>query len=327
MKKIDESIQTGQFKRVYLLYGEETYLKRQYRDKLKRAVTTQGDTMNVTVFEGRNCNPKEMIDLAQTLPFFADYRVILAQDTGFFKKSVDELAEYVSEIPDTSILIFVEDEVDRRNKLFKAVNKYGVVSEFKTQTEKVLIQWILQRLKREGKRITERVMYLFLARTGTDMENIDKELEKLLMYTYGREIIEAEDVEAICTTQTTSKIFDMVDAIAKGEQQKALALYYDLLALKEPPMRILFLIDRQFQILLQVKDLMGQGFDAKSISAKIGVPEFAVRKNMGQARAFSMERIQEALKEGVQLEQDVKTGKIDDRISVELMIVKYSAAE
>ena len=68
------------------------------------------------------------------------------------------------------------------------------------------------------------------------MENIEKELEKLICYTYGREVIGAEDVEAICCGQTVNRIFVMVDAIAKKEQKQALDLYYDLVALREPPM-------------------------------------------------------------------------------------------
>ena len=90
------------------------------------------------------------------------------------------------------------------------------------------------------------------------MENISKELEKLLCYTMGRDVITSEDVKAICTEQTENKIFEMINAIAEKRQKKALDLYYDLLALKEPPMRILYLITRQFNLLMQVKDLQNQ---------------------------------------------------------------------
>ena len=114
MKTIDEDIKNGQFKRVYLLYGEEAYLKKQYKDKLKVALVSQDDTMNMAAYEGKNINPKELIDLSETLPFFSDRRVILIENSGFFKGSPEELAEYMDQIPDTTTFLFVEEEVDKR---------------------------------------------------------------------------------------------------------------------------------------------------------------------------------------------------------------------
>lgn len=324
MKSIDEDIKTGRFQSVYLLYGEEDYLKKQYRQKLKNALSAPGDTMNASFFEGKNINPGEIIDLAETLPFFADRRLILIENSGVFKSSNEELAAYMKEIADTTCFVFVEDEVDKRSKMYKSVKDAGRIVEFARQTEAVLVQWILARLKRENKKITQPVMQLFLEKTGNDMENIDKELEKLFCYTMGAEVITAGDVEKVCVTQTTNKIFEMVNNIAEKKQKQALELYYDLLSLKEPPMRILFLIARQFQILLQVKELSRQGHDNKFIASKAGIPEFAVRKNLAQARSFSVEQLKEAVGDCVQAEEDVKTGNMNDRMAVEILIVKYS---
>ena len=85
MKTIDLNIKEKKFPGVYLLYGEEVYLKRQYRDKLLAALTLPGDTMNFSAYQGKDINPGELIDLAETLPFFAEKRVILVEDSGFFK--------------------------------------------------------------------------------------------------------------------------------------------------------------------------------------------------------------------------------------------------
>ena len=255
MKTIDADIKAGTFAPVYLLYGEEAYLKRQYRDKLKQALVPAGDTMNLASFEGQDIRPGEIIDLAETMPFFAERRLILIENSGVFKSASEELAEYMKTISPTAVFLFVEEEVDKRGKMFKNVKAAGRVVEFTRQSEQVLVQWILARLKREHKNITQATMQKLLQTVGTDMEYIDKELEKLLCYCMEKEVIEASDVEAVCVQQTTNKIFDMVNAIAEKNQKKALDLYYDLLALKEPPMRILFLIARQFQILLQIKEL------------------------------------------------------------------------
>lgn len=115
------------------------------------------------------------------------------------------------------------------------------------------MRWAAGILGREGRKIRTSDMELFLTKTGTDMGNIRMELEKLITYTQGRDIVTAEDIEAVCTTQTANKIFDMVRAVTERNQKRALELYYDLLTLKEPPMRILFLLAKQFHQLFLAK--------------------------------------------------------------------------
>lgn len=325
MKTIDNDIKMGQLKNVYLLYGTEDYLKRQYRDKLKHALVEPDDTMNFSAYEGKDINPKELIDLSETLPFFKEKRMILVENSGFFKNSCDDLAEYMSQVPESTCFVFVEEEVDKRSKLFKAATRAGSAVEFETPKEDMLIRWILGRIQREGKKITQSVMQLFLSKTGSDMENIDKELEKLICYTLDKTEISAADVEAICTGQTENKIFEMIDAISAKNQKKALDLYYDLLALKEAPMRILFLIARQFQNLLLIKSMSAKGYPAVSIAKTAEMPSFAVQKNLRQAGAFKINQLKEAIEDCGQAEEDVKTGRMADQLAVELLIVKYSA--
>jgi len=327
MKNIDEDIKKGSFRPVYLLYGEEDYLKKQYGKKLKQALSSEGDTMNTGIFEGKQINPEELIDLAETLPFFAEHRLILVENSGFFKSSCDKLADYMKQIAPAACFVFVEDEVDKRSKMYKAVKGAGRAVEFPRQKEDLLTRWILTRLKRENKKITQPVMQLFLETAGTDMENIDKELEKLFCYTLGRDVITEEDVKAVCVGQTDGRIFDMVNHIAEQRQKQALELYYDLLALKEPPMRILFLVARQFQNLLLAKELRSQGYDSRAISARLGIPEFAARKHLAQSGHFTPKQLKKAVSDCVQAEEDVKTGNMNDRMAVEVLIVRLSAGE
>lgn len=309
---------------MYLLYGTEGYLKNQYKDKLKNALAAPEDNMNFTAFSGKNINPKELIDLAETLPFFAERRVLLVEDSGFFKGSCEDLAEYLPQIAPAACFLFVEEEVDKRSKMYKAVKKLGSVVEFSAQSEELLTRWIVSRLKKEGKNITGSVLQLFLSKTGTDMGNIDRELEKLVCYALDRDVITAEDVEAVVTEQTTNKIFEMVNAIAEHNQRKALDLYYDLLTLKEPPMRIMFLISRQFQILFNIRDMSARGLDNATMAKVAGVPPFAVKRNVSQAKGFTMQQLKQALRDGAEFEEAVKTGRMNDQMAVELFIMKYS---
>ena len=325
MKMLAEDIKNGSFKSSYLLYGEEAYLRTQYKNRLKNALADPSDTMNFSRFDGKGIDPAEIISLAETLPFFAERRLILIEDSGFFKNKCDELADYLPNMPDTTCLLFVETEVDKRNRLYKAVQKYGRVTEFQLQDVRTMMKWILGTLKKENKKITESTLQLFLERTGSDMENIHMELEKLLSYTIGREVITSEDVEEICTMQATGQIFEMIRAIAEKKQRLALDLYYDLLALKEPPMRILFLIARQFNQLLLVKSLTAKGMDRASVASKAQVAPFIAGRLMTQARSFTMQQLRNAVQDCVDAEEAVKTGRMTDVLSVEILIVKYSA--
>ena len=274
MKSIQEDIKKQEFKPVYLLFGEEAYLRQQYKQMLLKALVPENDTMNFSRYEGRKVEPRQIIDLAETMPFFASKRVILLENTGFFKNKCEELAEYLKQVPDYLCMIFVETEVDKRGKMYKAAKAAGRVVEFSVQNSQMLTKWVLQILNREGKKITQRNMELFLTKTGTDMGNIRMELEKLLSYTMGRSVVEREDIEAVCTTQTTNKIFEMVRAVTEKDQKKALDLYNDLLTLREPPMRILFLLARQFNQLMVTKEMMEKGYGQPEIASRLGVAAF-----------------------------------------------------
>ncbi|MGN0335427.1 MAG: DNA polymerase III subunit delta [Lachnospiraceae bacterium] len=324
MEQLIQDIRQREFQRVYLLCGEEVYLRNQYKKKLRDALCADADTMNYSYYEGKDVNPKAVIDMAQTMPFFADYRVLMLENSGLLKNSCPELADYIAEIPETAVLIFVESEIDKRNKLYKEIKKHGRVVEFGVQKQDVLVKWILGMLKNEGKNITRSTMQTFLTMTGTDMQMIKNEIEKLISYTAGRDVITDEDVETVCVAQTTNKIFEMVNAIAEADRKKALELYEDLLALKEPPMRILFLIARQFRQLYQVKLLSAEGMAPSEIAGQVGILPFAMKRYQAQAKLFTGEQLRTAVEECVESEEAVKTGLMNDRLSVELLIMKYS---
>lgn len=326
MKSLNEDLKTGEFKQVYLLYGEEAYLKKQYKDRLSKAIVREGDTMNYSYYEGKGISPGELIDLAETMPFFSERRLIVVENSGFFKNATPELADYLKELPETSYFLFVEEEIDKRGKLYKAVKTKGRIVELGRQDENTLVRWILGMVKREGKQISERTVHVLLAKTGDDMENLQKELEKLFCYTLEKDVITVEDVEEICTTHISNQIFEMVAAVAEKRQKRALELYYDLLALKEPPMRILFLLVRQFRLLLEVKELDQNGYGRKEIGEKTGLHTFVVGKYQGQAKSFKKKELREILEMAADFEESVKTGRLTDALATELFIVKYSMA-
>ncbi|MBO4514371.1 MAG: DNA polymerase III subunit delta, partial [Lachnospiraceae bacterium] len=277
MQRILSHIKENNFQNVYLLYGEERYLKRQYTEKLKKALVGD-DTMNVHFYEGKDVPVTEIIDLAETMPFLAERRVIFLSDSGLFKSGGEQMAQYLEAPNETTFFVFTESEVDKRSKLFKTVSSKGCAVEFTAQDETTLKRWIGGLLAKEGLKITESTVLLFLSKTGTDMENIQTELEKLISYCLGKGVVTSEDVETICTTRLQDRIFDMTEAVARKQTSAALSLYYDLLALKVSPLQILSMLARQYNLMLQAKELKKRGLPDREIASKIGVPPFVVSK-------------------------------------------------
>lgn len=323
MKTIVAHIKEGKFSPVYLLYGQEDYLRLLYRDKLREAILPLEDTMNYSYFEGKDIDLGEVESIADTVPFFSEQRLILIENSGLFKKQND-FADYLKTMPDTTKIIFVEAEVDKRNKLFKAVKKLGTVAELNGLPEKDLKVWAAAYLKKNGKNITEQNLLYFFQKVGVDMKSLENEMDKLIAYGMDETIITREMLDEVCVEQTEGKIFQMIDAIGMKDQDQALRLYYDLLEVREKPMSILFLIIRHFTILNQLKDLSRLGLAAGEVASKVGIPPFTVRKYQSQVKNFKGKEIIRNLERCAQVEQEIKTGLLLDQIGVELLIVEFS---
>jgi len=321
MQKLKEQIKTKKFSRCYLLYGEEQYLKNYYKHQLKRAVLGDSSDINYTCFEGKNPARTQVLEAVQTMPFFSDYRFVLVQNSGLFKTQ-NEFVDLVKTLPDTVVLVFVEQEIDKRNRLYKAVQSVGSICELNGLDEKDLKIWAASLLAKEHKKIRETDLLYLFEKSGTDMELLSKELIKLASYTGERTAIERADIDTICTTQVTSHIFLMIDCMASGDKKKALGLYAGLLANREKPLSILFLITRHFNILLQIKEAESLRLDNKTTASRIGIPLFSVRKYQAQAKGFTEQNLKQYLELCLQFEYDVKNGRLAEQFAVELLLVK-----
>jgi len=324
MKILNDHIKKGEYKNIYLIYGPEVYLRKQYRDRLHGGILEIEDTMNYSYYEGKGLDVKSIMEMADTLPFFSERRLIIIENSNFFNSSQDELNEYLKHLPATTYMVFIEEKIDKRNKLFKTVSSVGYAANMSSPNEKELARWAGLILKGENKKADNYVIMQMLSLIDTDMENIRQELEKLISYTMGKEQITLEDVKAVCTVHTENRIFDMIHAISVKNQQKALGLYYDLIKLREPPMRILFLIARQFNLLLQMKELSLKGYGSNIIAERTGIKEFIVKKNIALCRNFDIDELEKAVADCVNSEEAVKTGRLNDRLSVELIINQYA---
>lgn len=326
MKHIKEQIQKGQFDSVYLIYGSEDYLVQQTKQMLCPAIIDMEDTINFTKFEGKQADPKEIGSIAETMPFFQDRRLILLEDTGFLKKASDEYLKVLKELPDTTVIVMVEREVDKRNKVYKYIKEKGYICECTSPDEKALMNWCAALLAKNGKKIRKNDLSYLLSLTSLNMYQLKNELSKLVDYVGEREVIEKKDIDQIITVEITNQIFDMISAIAAKQQKKAMALYNHLLALKEPPMRILFLIARQFQLMLQMKDMKELQKSSKEMGQAGGISPYIAEKYARSASGFTKEQLKKNLERCALAEEQVKTGQLADKLAVELLIIECSGA-
>ncbi|HAQ51844.1 MAG TPA: DNA polymerase III subunit delta [Lachnospiraceae bacterium] len=325
MNQIEQDIKNKQFHNFYLLYGEEDYLKNKYANLLINNIVENKDSMNYSYYEDRDIDSNDVIGTAVTLPFFADKRIIHIKNSNWFKSPNEDFNNYLSEICDSTVFLFVENAVDKRSKAFKTLSKIGVVLELNMPNSNDIRNWIGNKLKEEHKSMEREAYQEFLLRTDSNMENMDREFEKLICYIGDNDTITLHDVEEICTKQIQSKVFDMINGIAEKNPKKVLDMYHDLLASKEPPIKILILIQRQFRRSIQIKDLREQGYSDDRIAKELKIQNFIIGKELRMTRNFSTSTMNNLLEDACNLEKDIKTGNIKDQLAVELLMMKYAS--
>ncbi len=324
MQNVIKHIKSGEYSDIYLLYGEEEYLKRYYRDCLSKGIlgdSTEGN-INYHYYEGESADAAVIAGQIQALPFFSEVMLIVIENSGLLKKA-SSLTEALADKPETTKIIFVENEIDKRGSLFKHIKQHGTVSELNHKTDTELITWIASYLKRADCLITGRAAKLLIAKAGVDMGQLINEMDKLIAYAGDTKQIDIDSVEAICTTLLSSKIFNMMDHIVSGKQKEALNLYRDLLALKESPLSILFLLTRHYNILLQLKDITNES--DVNIAKKLSVPSFAIRKYKAQSGAYNKRQLLSIVNECAETETAIKQGRITPQIATEVLIVRLSS--
>ncbi|MBQ7757551.1 DNA polymerase III subunit delta [Anaerotignum sp.] len=333
MKTLKKNWKNNEFSRCYLFYGTETYLIKDYEAALTKAILPDGaEIMNHDIFEEKRTTAAAIMDAAETMPFLNEKRLVTVRNSEFFQKGGrkeegDNLKEFLADLPDTVCLLFIEEKAEKTNGLYKAVAKYGQAVEFKKPTEKDLGTWIKKRCKDNGMEMSEGVLNLFLQTVDHDMENIDGELQKLIAYKGEEAEVKAEDIRAVCTVSLEARVFDLVRAVAEKRPEKAVQVYRTLLSMKESPYMVLSLITRQFRLILETMLLSKSGMTNDMIAAKLEIRDFAVKEYLRQSKRFPVEGWKKALRDCLQADLDIKTGKAQEETAVEMLIMKYSASE
>ncbi|MHB1041818.1 MAG: DNA polymerase III subunit delta [Eubacteriales bacterium] len=342
------SLKRGMISPVYLFYGPEDYLKEQAVLRFKGALFHTGEAdFNFDLVRGEAASPGDIAARAKTPPFFGERRLVVVKDPAFFKpgraaaaggddgpEQEEEkqekpaaaeapLLEYLKAPPATTCLIFIAGEtVDRRRKLFKAVEKAGRAIEFTRLEKKDLLKWLGQRAKGSGKRFAAGAAETLLDRAGTSLHALANELEKLVAYSGEAEVITAADVRELRLPPVEESIFNVVDAIGNRRPAVALNGVRDLLAAREPPMRLFSMVSRQFRLLLQVRDLLDRGCPPGQVAGRLNLHSFVARKMVEQSGNFTRTGLVKVMGELLKLDEAVKTGRLEFYPALEALVLK-----
>ncbi len=300
-------------------------MKKYYRDRIRKSLLPDEDDMNYTAMDGEKMDVNELIEQAETMPFFAERRMVYVENSGLFAKSDDRLADFLGRLPETVCLVFSEKDVKKNTRTYKAIDKAGGTFELVTLTDsRQIFRWLTPRMKVGEKtlQIKKAAWEAFLSRTSGDMYRMQNEMDKLVAYCADGEFIDVEDVEAICTGVVEDKVFDMIRSVADKDMARAMRLYRDLLLLKEPAVKILVLMTGQFRKIYEVKQMSAHHVGDDEIARRLRMHGFAVRQNRGLGANFSEERLQAILTLAGQAEWDIKTGRLPERMAVEILMVK-----
>ncbi len=329
MKTLENHIKNKTFSNIYVIFGEEEYLKNIYEKKLISNIIDENfKMMNFDIFEGKNVNISKIIDACDTMSFMSDYRVVILKNTGLIydakKDDTNKLENYLHILPKTTILIFIEEKIDKKLKIFKTISNIGTFHKIDVLSENELVNWILSIFKDNNKNISTKEALYIIRNIGFNMEILLNEINKLISFKSSGTKITINDIDNICTKSIESKIFDLINFISNKDMANAIKIYKNLIINKTSPFVILNMISRQFRIILQTKYLYNKNYSINNIASELELRDFIVKEAIKQSKNFSIKILLQAINECLEIDNNIKTGKIIDEIAIELLIIKYS---
>ena len=336
---------------LYILHGEDEFTR---SEKLAKWKEKLGDptiaSLNTTVLDGRRVGLTEIIQACDALPFMGKRRLVIVDDfwSRFEPRKgrrpkveqpqispaddafVKGLLEYLPRLPETTRLVFVESQsLQKANPVFSVVpsdEERVYIKEYRPPSEGSLNRWIERRMRAKGGTITSPAAQELARFVGMDLRTLDQELDKLLAHSNFQRPVTVDDVHNLVSAKQLADIFDLVDAIGMRRGKLAMRSLHELLDGGAPPMYLLSMIERQFRILLQTKELQAQGAKVTQMQDALGIRHaFIIEKGLRQARNYSMERLESIYAELAEVEQDIKTGEISDLLALDVLVAQLCA--
>jgi DNA polymerase-3 subunit delta len=326
----------------YILYGQDDFSLNQAVEKIK---TELGDretvATNTTSLEGQHLTLNELRNKCGAAPFLSSHRLVIVggllgrfevkqsrprSGKGKSGNGLGEwegLASYIEQIPETTVLVLVDEEVKGHNPLLKKLSQLAEVRTFPLLRGRDLKAWIQQRVKEEGGDITPQAVNLLAELIGGDLWAMNGEIQKLLLYSQGRPIGE-DDVRQLVSHVQEANIFALVDAVAEGRTELAQRILHRLYDDGVAPTYILVMITRQFRLIAQAKDL-GSGLSRPQIQDRLGLKSsYSLDKTLSQAKLYDFEGVKRAYDKLLETDLAIKTGKYSDKLALELLVTELA---
>lgn len=328
---------------LHVLIGEDDFSLRQELENIKKSIGDATALMsNTTVFDGKTVTPEQLRAASESMPFLAEKRLVIVEgllekfeskkENGKKKSSGknSKQEEYltftaaVKNLPSFTELVITGGKVSERNPLLQELMKFTRVKVFPLLKAQQLSQWIEKRVSSygKGKKITPKAVSLMVRLVGNDLWAMSNELEKLILFTDGRDIDE-DDVKAVVSHAQEASIFNMVDAIIEQRIGTAQELLQQLFRQGMAPSQILFMVSRQVRIIYQVKEMRTAGRQRGEIMGKLGLSsDFVLRKAWEQAERYSPARIKDVYHRLLEADISIKTGKIEGELALNILIAE-----
>lgn len=341
MKELNKAIKERNIRPVYLFYGTERFLLHQTLELLIEQIAPGETPFNLERINCETASVNELISSANTLPFFAERKLIIADNCPWFangKKSktqddadedagpepdLDALHTYLTDPSETTVLVFIAGEtVNKVRRVYKAAAKSGVVQEFTALKGNSAVLWLDEQLKGCGKRMSVPAKQQLLLYCDYNCTLVNNELAKLCVYTYGQEEITLNDIEDIVSSNQTASIFNLTDHVVAGDLTKALRAL-EQVVLNDAPESIIPRLSDHFQTLYIVKQMQKQGHNTREMLAATGKSHpFVIEKAGRQAAGYSEAQLQKALETLLTADRKFKTGVSDVMNAIETAIIQ-----
>lgn len=324
---LHRALKQGETKPLYLLFGAESYL----RDLAARAITDlslKGASLrefNEASYSLSNTDVQQAIAAAEQLPMMSPRRVVLIRDFGKLRESDEEaLMRYITRPVESSTVIFVADDLDKRRKLSKLLLDTCVGVEFAPLSDAELAEWAKKRLRDLKVQTDERTLHQIVALVGSDVRTLSNELEKLATAALQSGLIKMEMVDTLVGRSRELSNFELADHLIARNRKRALQTLQRLLDDGAEPVMLIGLIGSNYRRLALAKELMAKGAANQEVYRQVGIfgkrEEFLATARRSDARslAHSIQRIAAA-------DLAIKTSQATPRLQLELLICELAA--
>ncbi|MBJ6799686.1 DNA polymerase III subunit delta [Geomonas propionica] len=312
-EEFNKAVEKGELAALYLLYGDEPYLvERAVKKLLDRAVDPGFRDFNLDVFYGNECKGEEVFGAAQTLPMFADRRVVLVKKGGDLSAhAMEVLLPYLHDPSPGTCLILQAEKVDGRKKFYADFKKRGEAVEFKRPYENQLGPYVRDEVRAAGKKIEPAAADLLAYLVGNNLQELVSQIEKLCVYCGKKEIVAVADVKAIVSDTKVESVFEFTDALGSKDLSRALKMLTALLQDGEVPLRMLGAVARHFRQLWQVRELLDRKVPQSELAKASGINPYFLNKVTVQARNYTAGELKRVFERMVELDLAFKSGGLE----------------